>query len=118
MQQFQWCAIVLLAAGGRRGFPMAPWIALGIILVTLVPLVIIILAAARREKKRTAALKQIADSLGFEFVSKENADFLTALKELPVFARFGRRQQILNLMRGRSRNIEVTIFDHSYVVST
>jgi len=117
MQQFHWCAIVLLAAGGRRGNPLAIWFALGIVLLTLVPLLLIIVAASRREKKRTAALKLVADSLGFEFVPKENADYLTVLKELPVFARFGRRQQILNLMRGRSRSIEVTIFDHSYVVS-
>ena len=34
-----------------------------------------------------------------------------------MFGRLGRRQKILNLMRGKSRSFEVAIFDHQYVVS-
>ncbi len=115
MMRFLPPATVILAAG-RRG-NLAPWFAIGMLVLTVVPLIIILVAASRREKKRTAQLKDVAESLGFEFVAKDNAEYLKSLKKLSLFSRIGRRQRILNLLRGNSSNIEVTIFDHTYVVS-
>jgi heme exporter protein D len=109
------CAMALVAAGRPGGHFL--WFAYGIILLFLAPLVILAIVMARKEKKRAADLKQTAESLGFEFVAKDNTEYLNGLKDLPMFARLGRRQKILNLMRGKSRSFEVTIFDHQYVVS-
>lgn len=108
------CQMMLFAAG-RPG--NTPWLAFGIILLIVLPAISLAIAAVRKEKRRAADLKQTAESLGFEFVAKNNSDYLKSLKSLPLFARLGRRQKILNLMRGKSQSFEVTIFDHNYVVS-
>jgi len=110
------CAMALLAAGRRGNFE--PLFAYGIILSIVAVAVMLAIASSRRENKRTADLKQAAESLEFEFVAKNNAEYLKSLKSMPLFSRIGRRQKILNLMRGRSSSIEVAIFDHNYVVSS
>lgn len=106
---------MILAAGRRNDLA---WLSIGIMVLAVVSVMMIIAAASRREKKRTAELKDTAASLGFEFIPKDNSEYLKSLKTLNSFSRIGRSQKILNLMRGRSSNIEVTIFDHTYVIST
>src|SRR5262249_30975852 len=104
------CAWALLAVN-RRGD--LAWITIGIMVLAMGLVIMIIAAASRREKKRTTDLKEVAESLGFEFVHKNNAEYLKSLKNLTLFSRIGRSQKILNLMRGKSSNIEITIFDHT-----
>ncbi len=108
-------SVMMVLAVGRRGD--LAWLSIGIMVLAMVSVIMIIAAASRREKKRIAELKDVAESLGFEFVAKDNSEYLKSLKTLNSFSRIGRSQKILNLMRSRSSNIEVTIFDHTYVIS-
>lgn len=107
-------SVMMVLAVGRRGD--LAWLSIGIMVLAMVSVIMIIAAASRREKKRIAELKDVAESLGFEFVAKDNSEYLKSLKTLNSFSRIGRSQKILNLMRSRSSNIEVTIFDHTYVI--
>jgi hypothetical protein len=73
----------------------------------------------RRERRRSAQLKDIAAQLSFDFQAKGDDDFFTDLEAMGL-SLIGnrRRRKLVNLMRGRSRNILVAIFDYSYVVQS
>ncbi|HTQ39928.1 MAG TPA: hypothetical protein VMJ32_12945 [Pirellulales bacterium] len=103
---------MLLAAGGR--VDLGPWLPIVIILAVALPLVTILLLAAQKEKKRTAGFKQTAEQMGFEFSPTGNAGLLASLDGLPLTSR-GRSKKQTNLMLGKSRSIEVGIFDYKYV---
>jgi hypothetical protein len=104
-----------LLAVGNRGAPDATWIPLMIMGAVLAAVIIGVMISARVEKNRTAALKQVADTLGFEFFPTGDATYSQSLAGLPLRSR-GRSQKLRNLMRGKSRSIEAAIFDYSYVI--
>jgi hypothetical protein len=103
----------ILLAAGHRGAPDA-WIPFIIVGAILIAVVVRVMISARVEKNRTAALKQVADTLGFEFFPTGDATYLAVLAGMPLRSR-GRAEKLLNLMRGKSRSFEVAIFDYRYV---
>lgn len=67
-------------------------------------------------KHRTKVLKQIADDLGFEFVSQDEIEQLQYRLPLSfnLFHRGRRLGDFKNMGHGMSDNIEVTMFEYSY----
>ena len=101
---------ILLAVGRRRLQSLL--IALSICAVFMVPVVAIVIYYAWREKKRTAALKEVAEKLGFDFVLKDEP--ATFLDGLPLHSR-GYGKKLSGLMRGRSDSFDLALFDYRYV---
>jgi hypothetical protein len=66
------------------------------------------------ERRRTAELAEVARELGFEFVPHGDGQMLAQLNRFPLFTQ-GRGRRLYNLMRGRSRELEVAIVDYNYV---
>jgi hypothetical protein len=71
------------------------------------------LAKKKTEKKRTEEFKQVARDLGLEFVAEGDAAFFQSLNRFHLFSQ-GDSKKIWNLLRGKSNNVEVAIFDYSY----
>lgn len=69
------------------------------------------------EKKRTEAFKQVAHELGFEFDAAGDSAFLQSLHGLHLVSQ-GHSQKLWNLLRGKSHDLEVAIFDYSYVTGS
>ena len=104
------CNWILLAAGRHRLQGLL--IALSICAVILVPVIAIVVYYAWREKKRTAALKEVAEKLGFDFALKDEPT--TFLDGLPLHSR-GYGKKLSGLMRGRSDSFDLALFDYRYV---
>ncbi len=71
----------------------------------------------RQEKQRTADLQRAADELGFEFLPTDDSSFLANLTGFPLFSQ-GRSKRLFNLMRGKTKNLNVSVFDYSYVTGS
>jgi hypothetical protein len=69
------------------------------------------------EKKRTEGMKNVADELGFEFFPKGDGPLLTELSLFNLFTQ-GHSRRLYNLMRGDANNLEVDIFDYTYVTGS
>jgi hypothetical protein len=69
------------------------------------------------EKKRVEDLKKVAAELAFEFEPKGNAGFLQSLGSFHLFAQ-GHSRVLSNLMRGRTLDLEVAIFDYRYTTGS
>ena len=65
------------------------------------------------EKKRTAALQQIADSMGLTFSAKQDDELMARLRELPLFNR-GHGRKMRNVMTTESDNLRLNIFDYQF----
>jgi len=66
------------------------------------------------ERQRTAALDELARELGFEFAAHGDGQMLAQLNRFPLFTQ-GRGRRLYNLMRGRTHDLLVAIFDYNYV---
>lgn len=66
------------------------------------------------EKKRTELMQRAAEELGFEFFPKGDGPLLTELSLFNLFTQ-GHSRRLYNLMRGEANNLEVAIFDYTYV---
>src|SRR5262249_50051109 len=66
------------------------------------------------EKKRREALQKVADELGFEFLPQGDSVLFTSLGQYHLFQQ-GHSKRLYNLMRGASNDLEVLIFDYTYV---
>jgi hypothetical protein len=69
------------------------------------------------EKKRTEGMKHVAEELGFEFFPKGDGPLLTELSLFNLFTQ-GHSRRLYNLMRGEANNLEVDIFDYTYVTGS
>ena len=69
------------------------------------------------EKQRTAELQQVAGELGFDFVPEGQDSLHRDLARFPLFS-LGRSDQLKNLLRGRTSDLEVAIFDFRYVIGS
>jgi hypothetical protein len=71
----------------------------------------------RQGKQRTADLQRVADELGFEFLPGGDDNFLSNPNSFHLFSQ-GRSRRLFNLMRGKTKNFDVSIFDYHYVTGT
>jgi carbonic anhydrase len=88
----------------------------------IIPGVIAIIAVALYvnylvEKKRTEGMQRVAEELGFEFSPKGDGPLLTELSLFNLFTQ-GHSRRLYNLMRGEANNLEVDIFDYTYVTGS
>src|SRR5262249_33205411 len=98
---FSWSGVILAAGFGPRADAIMPVIVVfGGLLLILGGVAI----AAWSEKKRTAALRQVAEQLGFEFFRKDEPKYLETIASFPLIAGRGRQKKLTNLMRGSSAN--------------
>ena len=76
-------------------------------------LAIVIAIWVHRGKKRTEALQAVASSLIFSFSKKADKSFvkMNSLDQFHLFSR-GHSRKVLNVMTGRSKDIEVMIMDY------
>lgn len=94
---------------------MLPWIVFALVAVLLGGGIIggIVL----HEKRRTAALAQLAESLGLEFSTKGDSLLQDELKDLPLFTS-GHGKKLTNLMQGESRDVTLAVFDYQYTTDS
>jgi carbonic anhydrase len=90
-----------------------PFLVLGVIAIIAVALYINYL----KEKKRTEGMQRVAEELGFEFSPKGDGPLLTELSLFNLFTQ-GHSRRLYNLMRGEANNLEVDIFDYTYVTGS
>jgi hypothetical protein len=107
----QW---LLLAAGNRALITFLPLVIVALIFTATVTAITL---ATQREKKRTAAFKQAADQLGFEFFPKGDPTYQQALANAPLCSR-GTGKKLTNLLRGSSASLQVGIFDYRYITGS
>ncbi len=71
--------------------------------------------AYQQEKKRTAALKQLADELKFDFAPKGDEKLRADLGGFTLFSH-GHAKKLTNLLRGTTPELDVAVFDYRYTV--
>jgi hypothetical protein len=69
------------------------------------------------EKKRAEAFQRVAGEMGFDFLPKGDATFFQSLSGFHLFSQ-GHSKRHSNLMRGRTQDLEVAIFDYRYVTGS
>jgi hypothetical protein len=74
-------------------------------------------AAHVAEKKRVEQLLQMAQELGFEFQTVGDAALLSRLNRFHLFSQ-GHSKKQSNLMRGKTQDLEVAIFDYRYTTGS
>jgi hypothetical protein len=84
---------------------------LGVALVAVVGAVVYV--AHLLEKKRTAALRAVADELGFEFHPGGDKVLQGWLDVFYLFGQ-GHSKKLSNVLRGRTRDLDVAVFDYKY----
>jgi hypothetical protein len=101
--------------------------AAGGLLISSLPCVIFVVIAGlivffiyysyRQEKQRTADLQRVAEELGFEFLPKDDGSFLSKRGGFHLFSQ-GHSKRLSNLMRGKTKNLAVAIFDYKYTTGS
>ena len=69
------------------------------------------------DKKRTEAVKNLADSLGLEFVGNVEPSQLGEVTEFPLF-QAGHSRRVRNLLQGETDIARIQIFDYQYTVGS
>ncbi len=69
------------------------------------------------EKKRREALQKTADELGFEFYPQGDVTLLGRLGRFYLFQQ-GHSKRLYNLLRGEANDLEVLVFDYTYVTGS
>lgn len=69
------------------------------------------------EKKRIEELRKAAEELSFDFEPKGDAALMGALRSFNLFSQ-GHSRALTNLLRGRTQDLEVAIFDYRYVTGS
>lgn len=77
----------------------------------------VIIWAVRNEKKRTAAIKALAERLGFFFQENPQSELHQPYKHLKLFSR-GRSQKTHNLLRKDAGGRTIYLFDYRYVTGS
>lgn len=83
------------------------------LVVALTVVVIVAVTNRRKEQQRTVELESVARDLGFNFAADGEATFLRDLGQCELFSH-GHSKKLSNLMRGRSNDLEVAVFDYRY----
>jgi hypothetical protein len=78
---------------------------------------VIAVVGMRAAKKRRADLAAVADELGFDFLPDGDAGLQQQLVGLHLFT-LGRSRQMRNLLRGRTRDLDVAVFDYQYTTGS
>jgi len=68
-------------------------------------------------RQRRDALSGVAQELGFEFFPNGQAEWQNSLPSFHLFHQ-GSGKRLFNLMRGRTQNLEVSIFDYHYTTGS
>lgn len=89
--------------------PIIIAIALGVVLFV----VALIVWQRKAESARTDVLQQAAVAMGFSFEAEGDLDQIKALGNLPLFGH-GHSRRPKNIMRGRTADDAVTVFDYQY----
>ncbi len=79
--------------------------------------IVIALVGHYMEKKRTEALARVAEELAFEFLPRGDAGLSQRLARFELF-NLGHSREMTNLMRGSTRDLEISIFDYKYVTGS
>jgi hypothetical protein len=69
------------------------------------------------EKKRTAAMKEFAEEMGFDFVGLPDSGMLGEVGGLFLFEQ-GHSKRFGNLMRGEANGLELRLFDYWYTTGS
>ena len=78
---------------------------------------VIIGIAYHIDRKQAAALQEIADTIGFEFSTKEDEELMAKLRRFPLFNRGQRSSRHMgNVMTRTTDNIRIDIFDYHYSI--
>ena len=77
----------------------------------------IIYASHVAEKKRTEGFQKAAGELGFDFLPLGDTAFFESLKIFHLFSQ-GHSKKMWNLLRGRTQDLEVAIFDFRYITGS
>lgn len=88
---------------------------LTILTVTVVAGVVTGVVSRRRERRRTAGLADAADGLGFEFHPNGDPVLTDRLARFHLFSQ-GHSARLWNVLRGRTRDLDVAVFDYRYTV--
>ncbi|KAA3613404.1 MAG: hypothetical protein DWQ01_02450 [Planctomycetota bacterium] len=75
---------------------------------------IIVFLSFQYEKNRTQKFKEIADQVRLSFEEKGDGWISGLENQFPLFSR-GRSKRIRNVLRGKTKNAEISIFDYRYV---
>ena len=89
---------------------VGPWGVIGIIVAIFV---IVAMGGVYSAIKRAKALKELASTLGFEYVPSAEIYALRGLAQFKILST-GDNRQILNLLKGSTESTEVNIFDWQY----
>ena len=81
--------------------------------VTVIGLAIVL--GVRQERKRTEALRQAAEGFGFEFRPGGDSVVQSWLDKFHLFSQ-GRSRTMSNVLRGKTRDLDVSVFDYKYTV--
>jgi len=116
-----------IALAPLSGFDSNPMGVLGGLFVMFIPfalfalivglIVFFIYHSYRQEKQRAAELQRVVEELGFDFLPDGDSAFLSNLSSFYLFSQ-GRSKRLSNLMRGKTKNLEVAIFDYKYVTGS
>lgn len=76
---------------------------------------LVVIWGIRQERKRTEALKQAAEGFGFEFAPGGDPVLQSWLDKFHLFSQ-GRARTMSNVLRGRTRDLDVAVFDYKFTV--
>jgi hypothetical protein len=79
--------------------------------------VLVELYGRRLERQRSDALRGVADEMGFEFRPDDDAVLTDWLARFHLFSQ-GRSRRLWNVLRGRTRDLDVAVFDYRYVIGS
>ncbi|HEY8504226.1 MAG TPA: hypothetical protein VIL46_06555 [Gemmataceae bacterium] len=71
----------------------------------------------RAERLRTEAMRQVAGEFGFDFLPAGEIGLLSELGHFHLFDQ-GHSKRVTNLMRGATRELEVTVFDYRFITGS
>lgn len=86
-------------------------------LAVLTIVLAIIYFSWRYEKKRTEQIRLFAEQIGIPFFPKTDSAEVSQLPNLELFTQ-GRSRQVLNLLRGETRSVQLSLFDYQYVTGS
>jgi hypothetical protein len=79
--------------------------------------VFLIMHSKKVAKQRQDALRRVARELRFHFYPSGDADLQSSLQSFHLFQQ-GSGRQLINLLSGNTRNLEVNIFDYHYTTGS
>lgn len=78
---------------------------------------LIVVLVKRYERKRTEQLGELAAEMSLEFSAEGDAALEAALSDLALMQR-GHSRRLTNLIRGRTRSVDLCLFDYRYTTGS